>query len=517
MMEAATDTQIERAIGVLLVEDEKGDARVVERTLARSYPGAYRVTHVETLKDALGVIAGNKGDVDVVLLDLNLSDSDGLQGFSVIADLLPSHVPVVILSGMDEEGLAEKAILGAAQDFLSKQELTATALHRSIRYAIERQRTRIDLHESRERFRHFARIASDRFWEMDRDLRFVSTPLMPEGDPIRHLGDLSGRRRWEVSGLAPLAPGGWERHKADLEAHRPFRNFDVALTAPDGTVSYWSVGGDPVFGSDGEFQGYRGTSTNVSDRVRREQDLRQLADDLAAAKSELEALNAQKDKFFSIIAHDLRSPFAGLIGVADLFRRGIVKASPEKLKEYGENMYASATRVNNLIEDLLEWSRLQLGGIKFEREKLDLAELAGDVVDHQEDQAAAKGVHLEGPPGAAMTAFGDRQALNSVLRNLIANAVKFTPSGGRVVVRLERAGDFIAVTVADTGVGMSPEKVARLFSIAENVSTPGTKGERGTGLGLVLCKELIERGGGTIAVDSEEGKGTQVRITVPIK
>lgn len=500
---------------VLLVEDDPGDALLVKRGLERVYRGRYEIVHVDTLMAAADYLLTGEKTCDVVLLDLSLPDSQNLQGLSVLADLTQGDVPIVILSGQDDETLAHTAILRDAQDYLSKHDMTERALDRTLRYSIERHRVQVDLRRSRERFRQFARVASDRFWEMDVDLRFRATvgTLADEYQPAREV--VIGKRRWEVDGVAPLPPHSWESHRADLEQQKPFKDFEVSYTAPSGDVTYWSINGEPIKDEHGRFEGYRGTAADITKQKSDEQRLRKIADELAQTSAELSETNAKKDKFFSIIAHDLRSPFAGMLGTADMFRRGIAGGNPDELKKQGDMMFAAATRALNLVEDLLEWSRLQLGGISFQPENFDIVEMMQENIDLTQDQADQKGVVLMKETPEFQTVNADKRAISSVIRNLIANTVKFTAQGGQVNVGVRDNGSDVEVFIQDTGVGMDDAKIASLFEISEQKSTTGTVGEKGTGLGMVLCKELVEQNGGGIVVTSRPGQGTKVTFTLP--
>ena len=209
-------------------------------------------------------------------------------------------------------------------------------------------------------------------------------------------------------------------------------------------------------------------------------------------------------------------PLCAVTGsTAEIFRRGIVGRNPDQLKKQGDMMFAAATRALNLVEDLLEWSRLQLGGVSFQPEHFDIVEMIQETIDLTQDQADQKGVVLVKETPEFQTVNADKRAVSSVIRNLIANAVKFTAQGGQVNVGVRDSGSDVAVSIQDTGVGMDDAKIASLFEISEQKSTTGTAGEKGTGLGMVLCKELVEQNGGGIVVTSRPEQGTIVTFTLP--
>ena len=241
----------------------------------------------------------------------------------------------------------------------------------------------------------------------------------------------------------------------------------------------------------------------------------ELAEDYAQAKERLEDLNQEKNKFFSIIAHDLKSPFTSLLGFTGILDNLSDNLPPEKVKEYASSIHKSATHVFKLLENLLEWARLQMDRVEQAPELIDLTEIAGRTLEVLGPVAADKGLEiLEETNGAQ--AFADPHMVDATIRNLVNNAIKFTPGGGKITIAAKSNDKSVMVTITDTGVGMKPEVIDKLFLVSESVTTPGTGGEKGTGLGLILCKEMVERNGGEIWVESEVGKGSTFCFTLPV-
>lgn len=234
----------------------------------------------------------------------------------------------------------------------------------------------------------------------------------------------------------------------------------------------------------------------------------------AGMAEQLELLNQEKSKLFSIISHDLRSPFTSLLGLTELMIKAGDKMKPEQVIDYAGRINDSGKRIFRLLENLLEWARLQMGSVAREPGPQSLKELVQETVDLLAPVAAEKQVRLDNAV-AGLSAFADRPTLNTVIRNLVNNAVKFTPPGGTVRVAAREDDGAIRVTVNDTGVGIPPERVATLFQVGANLTTPGTKGEKGTGLGLALCKHLVEMNGGRIWAESAPGQGSAFHFTVP--
>lgn len=240
-----------------------------------------------------------------------------------------------------------------------------------------------------------------------------------------------------------------------------------------------------------------------------------LAEDAALMRDELDHLNKQKDKFFSIIAHDLKSPFNALLGFSSILEsRGSVM-DKDQVAEYGHLVHRAAEQAYHLLEDLLDWSRLQMGRMEFEPETINLNKTLEGALFLFEPIAAAKDITLQAEHQPGLSVFADKKMVETILRNLINNAIKFTNKEGAVSLKAERAGGMVQVSVTDNGVGMAPGKLEKLFHIEEKTTTQGTEGETGTGLGLHLCKELVEKNGGEITIESALGVGSTFHFTLP--
>lgn len=491
------------ALSLLLIEDDADDARLFERMLDRNFPNEYDVSHARDIETALEYFSQPKADgVDGIVLDLGLPDSIDLDGLDRMAAATIKRIPIIILSGVEDETLAQKAIQGNAQDYINKQQMTASAIDRAVRYAIERQRSQVELNASRERFRHFADIATDRFWEMDTDFRFIDATGTLHDDYSPQKAELLGRTIWEISGFMPQTSEAWDSLIDDMVRRHEIREFEVSFTDKDQQVTHWSFSASPIY-EGVNFLGYRGTAQDVSLQK--------------GIEKELRATNARKDKFFSIIAHDLRSPFSSLMGAAGLFRDGIYDTNQDDARELGSMMYETARRAYNLVDDLLQWSRLQLLKDSLKPDYVKITDVISAAFELMAPLAKSKDIDLSQEISGPETVYIDWQAISSIVRNLVNNGVKFTPKGGRVTVRVAPTDDGAAkLIVTDTGVGMSAQKIAELRSIEEMVSTKGTDGEQGTGLGLVLCDELITKSRGSLEIESTEGSGTAVTITIPV-
>jgi len=237
---------------------------------------------------------------------------------------------------------------------------------------------------------------------------------------------------------------------------------------------------------------------------------------LAKYAEELKELNSSKDKFFSIISHDLRSPFNALLGTAEYTIQYADDMTKDEIKESVTNIYRSTKKVYNFLDNLLEWTQLQTGRLQVERSNIKLRELADEVVSLYGEAGSNKGITLVNNIPDNINVFADHYMIETVLRNLVSNGIKFSFRGGKVIIQASKKYDYAEVTVLDSGMGISPENQSKLFKIDDQYKSEGTENEKGTGLGLILCKELIEKNSGSITIKSEEGKGSSFIFTIPL-
>jgi signal transduction histidine kinase/uncharacterized protein HemY len=230
----------------------------------------------------------------------------------------------------------------------------------------------------------------------------------------------------------------------------------------------------------------------------------------------LQEINATKDKLFSIIGHDLKGPLNSLTAFSTLLLHHTDSLTKDEIKMLSLDLDKSLKNLFTLLENLLEWGRSQTGNIDFKPEAFDLAIVLKENEDLLRVLAENKKITLINNNPSPLMVKAHRHSINTVVRNLISNAIKFTPSAGLITLQVEPIEKFLRVSVTDTGVGMSEAAIQRLFKIGTKYSTVGTAQEKGTGLGLVLCKDFIEKNGGTIGVSSTEGKGSTFYFTVPV-
>ncbi len=252
-----------------------------------------------------------------------------------------------------------------------------------------------------------------------------------------------------------------------------------------------------------------GYTIDITDRKLAEQEI-------ALKNEELIRLNAEKDKFFSIIAHDLRSPFSGFLGLTELMSEGLDRIELREIQKIVHLMKNSAANLFRLLGNLLEWSGMQRGLTTFAPESFLLLPKVTDCIILAGETANKKQITIRIDIPDDLSVYADENMFNCIIRNLMNNAVKFTRNGGDVSVSASRTeGNKVKIIVNDTGIGMSPLLVKGLFCLDFNSNRKGTDGELSTGLGLMLCKDFIEKQGGKLGIESEEGKGSCISFTIP--
>jgi len=251
-------------------------------------------------------------------------------------------------------------------------------------------------------------------------------------------------------------------------------------------------------------------STDITERKKKETELME-------SQIQLLELVATKDKFFNIVAHDLKNPFTSLLGSSELLYKNIHQMEKESIRELALILYDSAKSGYAILQNLLDWSRSQTGLITYNPERIHLNEIIEDNLANLQLHASGKGISLHYDSGKNIFIVSDRNMINTILRNLLGNAVKYTGSGGKVFVTTTIEINEIHISVKDTGTGISKEEIDKLFRLDSKFSKPGTANETGTGLGLKLCQEFAEKMGGKILVESIENNGSEFILSIPVQ
>ncbi|MGW8317017.1 MAG: sensor histidine kinase, partial [Bacteroidales bacterium] len=238
---------------------------------------------------------------------------------------------------------------------------------------------------------------------------------------------------------------------------------------------------------------------------------------LSESEMELQNLNRSKDRIFSVVAHDLRNPVAAIMGFSELLHDNFDQFTPETQEEYVLQILQGTQRLQSLLENLLIWARSQMKAVKYAPEYIKVKNVVEDCVKELKPNFDHKKVECLVRLDRRCEVFADKSMIYTVFRNLLMNAIKFSFPGGKVRITSETDGVHCRVMVIDEGIGIQPEIQEKLFDANEGITSPGTTGESGSGLGLVICKEFLERNEGEISVESEPGNGSTFTVTLPIK
>ncbi|MBI3586766.1 MAG: PAS domain S-box protein [Ignavibacteriales bacterium] len=301
-----------------------------------------------------------------------------------------------------------------------------------------------------------------------------------------------------------------------LEIEGYCSNFELNLRRKDGKIITTLEHSRAIKDEKGNVVMYEGILEDITARKELEEQIRHNVETLKASEETLKSLNVQKNKLFSVLSHDLRSPLTSILGFCDILLNEGEHLQPEEHKEFMNYIKASAKQQLALVNKLLDWSRLETNRIKLDIKEIDLYDAVQSGIIALAGTAKQKEIELSMNLPTNMNVSGDAQLLQQVFMNLISNSLKFTPNQGNISIRLaQESKDFWAIDVCDTGVGIPASDLPKMFKAEEMYTRPGLAGEQGTGLGLPICYEIVQKHGGNIEVKSEEGKGTTFTVTFP--
>ena len=261
-----------------------------------------------------------------------------------------------------------------------------------------------------------------------------------------------------------------------------------------------------------EFSGRKYVLSNFRDASER----KAFEQKLQKYSEKLKQLNISKDKLFSIISHDMKNAFTGLLGYSDLLTRFVEESNTEQIWSLASEINGTAKNIFNLFDNLLQWASFNTGRFNYSPEQFDTFDLISETVDILSMNASKKNISIEIlPESSPVNVFADYNMIRSVIQNLLANAIKFTNESGKIVVSVSSGKSDVFISVSDNGIGIEETRIKELFLLETARSTPGSSNERGTGLGLILCKELIEKNNGLISVESKLGSGSKFTVSLP--
>jgi PAS domain S-box-containing protein len=371
----------------------------------------------------------------------------------------------------------------------------------------ERKQAEELLRINEEKYRLLVQYSSDPIFSYNSDetYRFVNEAFASQ----------FGKKPGEIIGKTPFEIFATDEAEKRLRLiHQVFRTgekgeIEVKVDNIYGDEKYYLTLVDPIKDAQGNTLWVTCISKDITQRRKADQELR-------LTNEQLKASNAEKDKFFSIVAHDLRGPMNGFLGLTGIMAENIESLSPDELKEIATTMRTSALNIYRLIENLLEWSKMQRDAITYEPQPLFLKSALTRSIELMKDAGNKKEIilHINIPDHTVV--FADVHMLETIVRNLLSNAIKFSNKGGVIEISTSKTENkMIRIEVKDHGIGMNPDLQGKLFSLIENTKRKGTQGEPSTGLGLILCKEFVEKQGGQIWAESLEGQGSSFIFTLP--
>lgn len=293
-----------------------------------------------------------------------------------------------------------------------------------------------------------------------------------------------------------------ETYVAAFDKREPFL-MDYRMKNKFGEYRWIRDFGRPFYDLDNTFLGYIGSCYDITENKNNE--------------IKLIELNATKDKFFSIIAHDLKNPVNSIVGFSEHLIDCVEAKNYGQIVDFTNIILQSSRTAMDLLVNLMEWALSQSGRMEFNPEHFKIGTIINEVIDLLKGSADQKSITMVNSLSYDGTVYADKSMIGTVIRNLISNAVKFTNPSGKITVSSEVKMDELIISVTDTGIGIPQERIDKLFKISENISTQGTNKEKGTGLGLILSKEFIEKHNGKIWVESTVGVGTTFKFSLPVK
>lgn len=507
-----TDEKHTSEISVVLVEDNEHDMFAFKRALQRSFQN-FTLMHYFRAEDALQ----NKEEVlqaGLVVADHKLPGMSGIQFCENIVTE-QNRPPLLLLTGEGTEEIAVSAIKMGVDEYLVKDpargylHLLPVIINEALKrhqLKTEKLKAEEELRISREQYRLLAESTSDIIMLLSKDgnILFVSPSVK------KILG-------WNTEDLIEKSILHFS-HPADKIK---IQNFLSTVVSEKSDILFeWQCKS-----SNETFIWLENSMRCVYDSHHTEERLisvlrpiterKIMEEQLEVYTKQLKQLNSQKDLLFSVIAHDLRGPFTGLLGFSEYLSSSASSLSAKEVSTLSAKMHVNIKNIYRLLENLLHWSRLQTGHLSAAKENVEIYAIVMNELNLFEALISEKNITVHNTIDKTITLAADTELTSIVIRNLLSNAIKFTYPDGEIVLDAKQYGMYVAISIRDNGIGIEKQKLNSIFEFNPSNLNRGTKNEKGTGLGLSLCKEFITLQKGSIAVQSEPGKGTTFRISLP--
>lgn len=499
---------VDKLLNVLSLEGSITDFELICNQLSRAGYN-FNIARVDNESDFVSALHNIK--YDIILADSRLPGFDAFKALQRSNEICPD-IPFICVSGVIGEETIIELIKAGADDYVVKDRLRRLpfAIKRALDDAEKKRAHQLAvqaLMESEQNYRTLADSGQTLIWASGTDTHcnyFNSIWLSFRGQTLAQ----------EIeNGIINCIHPDDQQHRMEiyLDAfHRKEKySTEYRLQRKDTEYRWIQENGSPRYSSTNNFLGYIGQCQDINDRKRDELELQE-------KNEELERLNAEKDKFFAIIAHDLRSPFNTLLGFSQVLVEDLSELKTGQIRKMAQSMRTSATGLYSLLENLLVWSGSQRGITRYVPVQFSVKDIILENLKLVHESAHLKGIEIGiNVPGDLML-FADENMIGSTIRNLVSNAVKFTPRKGKISINAKTIpGNMVEISIRDSGMGMNDEMRSRLFRLDENIGRNGTEGEPTSGLGLILCKDFIEKNGGEIWVESEEESGSTFYFSLP--
>ena len=451
----------------------------------QAFLNQYGFTEDELIGKDISIVRSPKNDPEVINQILKNTQENGWQGEIWNRKKDGTDFPIFLSTTTVKNNNEEiVGMVGVATDITEKKKIEN------------------ELRESEQKYRNLIEIMPDGVYRSTPEGKFVEVnPAM-----VHILGYESKEELMAIDIKTQLYFDPADRESLSLKMNN--EELDVyPLKKKDGSAVYVEDHGWWVKNEKGDVVFHEGISRDVTERKMAEFQLQKYS-------QELQELNATKDKFFSIIAHDLKSPFNSITGLSELIKKEAKFMDVATIEQFAGVIHSTSASTFRLLENLLEWASVQQSKIAFQPETVILKKIVSEVIELSIEKATSKKIKVINDIPEGMIIMADENMLKTVLRNLLSNALKFTRANGEVSIMVISKNEQIEIQVKDNGIGIKSEDLDKIFKIGSNYSQRGTENEKGTGIGLMLCKEFVEKHGGKIWVESEEGKGSTFAFTI---
>ncbi|NET58334.1 MAG: response regulator [Symploca sp. SIO2E6] len=502
-----------KPIYVLLVEDSPSDARLQHHRFSRLDREKWQLVHVESLTQAINHC--NEFTFDVVLLDLNLPDSDGLETVVEFRAAVP-NIPVIVLTGSDDDELALQAISQGTQDYLCKDKITIPLLVRTIYHAIEREQILKQLLESERRFRAV----------FNQTFQFMAL-LTPEGTVLEmnqtalefskvKQEDYVGLSLWETNAWNySTASQNWLKIAIAKARHGHLVREEVQIRSAEEAIIWIDFSLKPLTDETGKIVLLIEEGREISGRKEREMNARQQAEaEINRVWEQEQELNQIKLNFVSMVSHEFRTPLTTIQTSNHLLEQYYKILPKDKVETYHTSIKKAVSRIANILDDALVIGKTVSRKLEFEPAPLNLVTFCDNLVADHQPQVSNNCQIVFTHQGQCNQVYMDKNLLQQIINNLLSNGIKFSFEGSTVNFELSCHNERATFCIQDQGIGIPPEDLDRVFESFYRASNVGNI--RGTGLGLSIVKKAVDLHGGQILLESQIGVGTNVQFTLPI-